>query len=160
MAAAAPAFEDVTADRVAGMAHPIPTGRAVFNYVGQLHHMPNHRRPGLIAPNCTSPEGVTRIRIAYNEIVQAYRTLRDLAATNGEPAEQAAAARLQGRAATQLINAAGACEPMINHLGMLDIFTWTVHAFENNCQDRTAALTLVRQNFVNLVVRLATRREM
>ena len=49
---------------------------------------------------------------------------------------------------------------MINHLGMLDIFTWTVHAFENNGQNRTAALTLVRQNFVNLVVGLATRREM
>ena len=64
MAAAAPAFEDVTADRVAGMARPIPTGRAVFNYIGQLHHTPNHRRPGLIAPNCTLPEGVTRVRIA------------------------------------------------------------------------------------------------
>ena len=92
MAAAAPAFEDVTADRVAGMVHPIPTGRAVFNYVGQLHHTPNHRRPGLMAPNCTSPEGVTRIRIAYNEVVQAYCTLSDLAATNREPAKQAVAA--------------------------------------------------------------------
>ena len=86
---AAPAFEDVTADRIAGEAHPIPTGRSVFNYIGQLHHTPNHRRPGQIAPNCTSPEGVTRIRQAYNQLVQAYRTLGDLAAIDKE---QAAAA--------------------------------------------------------------------
>ena len=93
-------------------------------------------------------------------MVQAYCTLRDLSAINGEPAERAAATQLQGRATTQLLNAACACEPMINHQGILDIFTWTVHAFENNGQNRTAALTLVRQNFVNLVVGLATRREM
>ena len=68
------AFEDVTADWIAGKAHPIPTGRSVFNYIGQLHHTPNHRRPGQIAPNCTSPEGVTRVRQAYNQLVQAYRT--------------------------------------------------------------------------------------
>ena len=106
---ATPVFEDVTADRIAGEAHPIPMGRSLFNYIGQLHHTPNHRRPGLIVPNCTSPEGVTRIRQAYNQVVQAYRTLRDLAAVNGE---QAAAARLQGHTATQLLNTACACEPM------------------------------------------------
>ena len=154
--AAAPAFEDVTVDRIALVAHPIPTGRAVFNYICKLHHTPNHRRPGQIAPNCTSPEGEARIRQAYNEVVQAYRTLRNLAAINGE---LDAAARLQGRAATQLLNAACACEPMINHQGALDIFTWTVHSFEDNGQDRTAALTLIRQNFMNLVVGLTTRRE-
>ena len=87
--AAAPTFEDVTADRIAGVAHPIPTGRAVFNHIGQLHHTPNHRRPGQIATYCTSPEGVTRIRQAYNQLVQAYCTLGDLAAIDKE---QAAAA--------------------------------------------------------------------
>ena len=91
-------FEDVTADRIAGEAHPIPVGRSVFNYIGQLHQTPNHRRPGQIAPNCTSPEGVTRVRQAYNQLVQAYRTLRDLAGANDK---QAAAATSTSPARTR-----------------------------------------------------------
>ena len=103
---AAVPFEDVTPDRVDGEAHPVPTGRSVFNYIDQLHHTPNHRRPGLIAPNCTSPEGVARVRRAYNELVQAYRTLRDWPAAD---AEHAAEVRNNGRTAVQLLNVACAC---------------------------------------------------
>ena len=95
---AAIAFEDVTPDPIVGEAHPVPTSRSVFNYMGQLHHTPNHRRPGLIAPNCTSPEGMTRVRQAYNQLVQAYRTLRDLAGANDK---QAAAATSTSPARTR-----------------------------------------------------------
>ena len=51
---AAVQLEDDTPDRVViGQAHPVPTGRSVINYIGQLHHTPNHhrRRPGLPAPD-------------------------------------------------------------------------------------------------------------
>ena len=73
----------------------------------------------------------------------------DLAAIE---AKHAAAARQQGCTATQLLNTPCACKP-------LDIFMWTSHAFENLRQDRTPTLTLIRHNFVHLVVGLATRRE-
>ena len=122
------------------MAHPIPTGRAVFNYICKLHHTPNHRRPGQIAPNCTSPEGVARIRQAYNEVVQAYRTLRDLAAIDKE---HAAAVRQQGRTAAQLLNTACACEPLVNHNGALDTSRGSTTPSRTSAMTR-AALTLIR----------------
>ena len=92
-------FEDVTPDRVAGQALSVPTDRLVINYIGQLHHIPIHWRPGLPAPECTSPEGVARVRLAYNELVQAYCALRDWTV-----AEQTPMAGINGLNTVQLPN--------------------------------------------------------
>ena len=110
----------------------------------------------LINPDCTSPEGVTRVKQAYNELVLAYRALRDWIAA--DPAH-AAVADNNGHTAVQLLNLACGIEPLVNINGDLVIFTWKATSFSGLGQERVANLELIRRNFVNLVVGLATRRE-
>ena len=118
-------FVDVTPYQVAGEAHFVLTGRLVINYIGQLHHTPIHRRPGLLAPaDCTSPDGVDRVRPAKNELVQAFRALSNWPAAD---AEHAVRARNNRRTAVQLLNLACGNEPLVNHNGAFDTFTWTIH---------------------------------
>ena len=119
-------------------------GRLVINYISQLHHTANHWRPGLLAPDCTFPDGVDRVRRAYNELVQAYRALCDWPAAD---AEHDPGAANNGRTAVQLLNLAYGNQPLVNHNRVLNLFA-------NLGQDRKTNLELIRHIFVNFGCRL------
>ena len=72
-----------------------------MNYIKQLQHTPDHRRHGAPIHHCTSPKGLTRIKQAYNELVQAYRVLHKWAAA---PPANAAVAATKSNHVIQPIN--------------------------------------------------------
>ena len=84
---------------------------SVLNYIKQLQHTDNHRRHGAPVPNCTSPEGLTRLKQAYNELVQVYWVLGEWAMA---PPPNDAVAATNGRQAIQHIKLTIGSEPLIN----------------------------------------------